>query len=836
FAAATHGHAFVDSARVALVSYSASDADRLDGFHASDFSPASHTHVSVDSARVSGNSHSLEGHPSSYFAVSGHTHAYVDSARVAATANGLRARAVSSVAPSDGQVLKYSAGLGQWQPATDDNSGGDITAVTAGSGLSGGGTSGDVMLSLDQAYADNRYVNENQAGAITNSMLVDGAVTTTKIQNGTITREDLASGFKAPSADSADYVRNPTDSARISGNSHRLQGQDTTALDVRFLNRTGPDSLGSSTTGLKLYSSGGNPLWVWTDATGGLQSGIYVRTTGTSGQVYGIRTDHYSSDTTAAAIYVNSPSGTGLRVNGGIIGLDVTGKAKFANQVHLNAGSGTPPMTVVSSTKVNNLNADLLDGYHATDFVSATTDYGRSGVAVNLYEGTSTLASKYVDVAGDSMTGDLTVTGRIRGYSTASIGRNHTLSGSYATVAGGSANSATGDTSVVAGGARNTAGNTLAVVGGGQNNSSSGIMSVVTGGGQNMAAANYAFIGGGYGDTIPATATYATVCGGTRNRAMLNSSFVGGGAFNSALGTAGVVVGGNSNTVAGNYSSVGGGYQNYASGAYSTVGGGTNDSAAGTAAVIAGGQLNRTTADGAAIGGGWRNLASGRYATVAGGLDDTASGYASTVAGGVGNVADQSYATVCGGYNNRALGLYASVCGGMDNQAVGSYSVAAGGKGVRVTSGYTLAFGEDFSTSTARAVVFYHSGGATKLGVGVVNPTHYIDVTGGSYCDAAGWHNPSSRALKKNIRVLTPDQCRTVLAELLRTDVVQYVYKADSTGKEHIGLIAEDAPALLTDARRTAIGTGDAIGFLFAALKAQQQEIEALKAELVRRK
>lgn len=68
------------------------------------------------------------------------------------------------------------------------------------------------------------------------------------------------------------------------------------------------------------------------------------------------------------------------------------------------AGNSAGQVPVSNGTLNSNLNADLLDGFHASSFTTASSDFGRSGVSSTLYEGTTALNTKYLQlVAQDNL-------------------------------------------------------------------------------------------------------------------------------------------------------------------------------------------------------------------------------------------------------------------------------------------------------------------------------------------------------------------------------------------------------------------------------------------------
>jgi hypothetical protein len=72
-----------------------------------------------------------------------------------------------------------------------------------------------------------------------------------------------------------------------------------------------------------------------------------------------------------------------------------------------------------------------------------------------------------------------------------------------------------------------------------------------------------------------------------------------------------------------------------------------------------------------------------------------------------------------------------------------------------------------------------------------------------------------------------------VLQKLKELEVVRYRYKGDQADRKmRMGIIAEEAPAELVSEDGKALSLSDSVGFLLAAVKAQQARIVELEEEI----
>jgi hypothetical protein len=108
------------------------------------------------------------------------------------------------------------------------------------------------------------------------------------------------------------------------------------------------------------------------------------------------------------------------------------------------------------------------------------------------------------------------------------------------------------------------------------------------------------------------------------------------------------------------------------------------------------------------------------------------------------------------------------------------------------------------------------------------------NLTVSGYLSAQGGNNIySSREFKTDIRPFTESDYAHVLDEVGKTDVFHYHYKeASLKDQPHVGVIAEASPREILDKSGKMVSLGDYSGFLLAAVKAQQAQIEAMKTEI----
>ncbi len=153
---------------------------------------------------------------------------------------------------SNGQVMKWNSSYSVWEPANDETGAdGDITEVAAGSGLTGGGTSGAVTISVAKAGITSTHI---EANAISGDLVQDGSLDLGDIgQNGASNGQVMKWNNSLLSWEPADDEVGPEgDITEVAAGSGLTGGGTSGAVTVSIANagitstHIGPNAVGNS--------------------------------------------------------------------------------------------------------------------------------------------------------------------------------------------------------------------------------------------------------------------------------------------------------------------------------------------------------------------------------------------------------------------------------------------------------------------------------------------------------------------------------------------------------------------------------------------------------------